>query len=412
MAAIPIVAASVSAVGTLSSINQANKQANAQASAIANERTTALINTEIAQANIRQQDKIASAQNEISVLKVGYDSQMAAKNAGLQRDAFAFQQESNKVVLEQQRLLLQTQKEQTQSQLELQRISATNETRKGEVQVQAQLADGQSQLSQPNQQTQQLAKLVNNTRALNAMGTSGNPAIRQYLEQQNEQLRAGIQEFANESSRVTTETDYATSLIDKASAADQAALNADVNASEVSINNTEAQVDNQNTLADAILKDYNASIDVLKQSQLTDIQFAEELRKQQLIAQQRATREGLSSNMTSLDAQARGIQRPGIADLLGGGYSAFSIYNNLSSQQAAVKQRGVAVSQSPANQPYQNPRYDSTPTGYGRNSPLSTYGSNSVFNTRDLTPDGGYAFESNPLDNPLRVIEFKAPGVI
>ncbi len=381
MAAIPVIAAGVSAIGTLSSISQQNRQANAQAAAIANERTAAIINSEIQQASVQQQDKIARLQNDIALTKNEKDAQLASEAASLQRQQFATQQMGNRIAVEQQRMLnnmmvtaaketIATEAQVGRSQL----VGANAET-------QAELSQAQSQLGLGEQATQ-VAGLLRSTRMLSAMGTDSSSGQMGYLENQVSGVQASMQDIANEGNRVNRVTDQQLGLLDQSEQSNLGVVDSQNAEAEAQLADTEDVINNNDRNADLILQEYLANIDVLKNTMLTDTNFSEQLRQQQVRSQERAAKEGLASNMTALSAQESMIQRPGFVDLLQGGFNVFNVYSSLNQQQQALNNRPPVQRQSVNQSQYQNQFYVDPATRYNGN--LSGSGSFSSGLTYDL----------------------------
>lgn len=433
MAAIPVIAAGVSAVGTLSSMAQQNRQANAQAAGIANERTTAIINAEIQRATIDQQDKIGGLQNELAQMKNEKDAALAASTANLQREQFSVQQYSNRVAIEQQRMIASMVTQQARASVQQQTTQAGTQVVNQESQVQGEIANAQSTLTL-GEQAMNMSAMLRNTRGLNAMGKSAENGQLGFVDQEVSALQATMQDLANEGNRVTRETTNSLGIIDEVANAEQSAITGQQAERTQQLGEAESMVNRQDLAADSVLQDYLANLNVLKSSMGTDTNFNESLRQQQVISQQRAAREGLASNMTALDAQASMIQRPGVMDLIQGGFNVFNTFNSLNERQQSLQAARSQPSnvRQPNQSDYQNPRFnpnagvprDSFDPGINR-SGAAVFSSGIPFSdptynnfvpievnpNRGMTLDQMVSLTRNRVASPNRVIEFKAPGV-
>ena len=435
MAAIPVIAAGVSAVGTLSSMAQQNRQANAQAAGIANERTAAVINADIQAATIAQQDKLAGLQTELAQMKNEKDSALAVSAANLQREQFSVQQFGNRVAIDQQRMIASMVTQQARANIVNQTQQAGTEVIGQEAQVQGEIANAQNTMKL-SEQAMNMSMMLRNTRGLNALGKSAENGQQGFLDQEVSGLQGTMQDLANEGNRVSRETTNTLGLLENSANAEQSAVSAQDAERQQQLSEAEGAVNRQDTAADSILQDYLANLNVLKGSMATDTNFGEAMRQQQVIAQQRAAREGLASNMTSLDAQASMIQRPGIMDLIQGGFNVFNTFNSLNERQQSLQSARSQPSsvRQPNQVDYQNPRFNPN-AGVPRDTfdPGVNQGGAAIYNSGipfndptyntfvpiSVNPTRGMSLEqmvnltrskvTAPSNN--RVIEFKAPGV-
>jgi hypothetical protein len=343
MSAIPVISAGVSAVGTLAGIRQQSQAADAQASALDDERTRAIIAADQSNAEQRQQFLIAKTQQEIEFTQSKANFELAQQSSQLQREQYRNVTEQQQLQLDTSRLALQENADTAKATIEQQRLTQQSNLQNNKAQTDASIADAQSQLLQaPEGQLNALQQLSLANRANRFFGTTGAQTSATIAEA-DRSANASIDQLntdANANERLTNE---AASVTDAISQEAQTINDQNLQLGILDLNNNQSELDANVATADRTLSEFQSAlqlaIDSNASSETLNALLLEETNK----AQQRSTQLGLQGSLSLINNQASQIQRPGFIDLLNGGLGVFNVFNQLQDQTKKLSETNAQI---------------------------------------------------------------------
>jgi hypothetical protein len=371
MSAIPVISAGVSAVSAISGIQRQNAAANAQASALDDERTNAIVQAKITSGEQTQQQLIAQTQAEIQREQTAVNFRLAANQALLQREQYNATVETQRAAIEQARLQAAESVDTNAAQIEQQKLVQQSQLLQQQNEAKQSISNAQNELqATPDGQDDLITQLAMAARSNRFTGTS-NEKISASLKQQANRANASIAQLNLDSAAVDTATATNLGLADQVAnaALDVNAANSTIN--EQALNSADATIDQNVDVADRTLSEFQQALQNAINSNASSEVLQQLLMDETVKAQQRAAELNLSASVTSINNQAANIQRPGIADVLGAGVSIYNTYGAMQEMQAqiAANNQRIEATKSNANfltQPA-NPFFGTQDKGYQGN---------------------------------------------
>jgi hypothetical protein len=338
MSAIPVIAAGVSAVGTLAGIRQQSQAANAQANALDDQRTNAIIQAELSHNEQQQQFLIAQTQQEVERKQTAANFTLAQQSAVLQREQYRNVTAQQQLQIDSAKLALQENSDTAASTIEQQRLTQQSNLQNNKAQTDASIADAQSQFATtPEAQLNALQQLALANRSNRFFGETGQQTSATIAEA-DRSANANIDQLNTEADANARLTNEASTITDNISKEALAINDQNKQLAEAGLINSQQELDANTATADRTLSDFQSALQLAIDNNASSETLNSLLLSETNKAQQKASELGLQGSLTAINNQASQIQRPGFIDLLNGGLGVFNVLNQLQGQTSKLKE--------------------------------------------------------------------------
>lgn len=405
MAAIPVISATVGAIGTLSTISSQAASARAQKSALENEKTNAAIQADISNAEQEQQYLIASTQQEINKSQTNYNYQLQEQSAVYQREVFNTTLDQQRSQLELARLTAESNADTMKSQVNQQRLASDAQAINQQAEAGNAITKTQQQLSTVSgEELDAITRLAMASRA-NRFGTTGSAAIAA-LTRVNDERNASIEQLNLDKQAIDRYTQEQLTGNQELEALANTAVDTETNKTLTDIELASAEVDQNERVADTTLSAYREALKTALASDMTDAELQAFLLEETQKTQARAIELNKAASNTRIDSQASSIKSPGLFDYLSAGTSIFGVYNAMTNQQQRINETKARTAEVQNMQSFVNP------VSATNSNPF--YGS-AVSNRSSSNVSGGSVNSSasgnNSPSNISRTVEFSRPNI-